>query len=225
MTTDAALFVGRTKEIARIKRELAAGRNLVVTGRFGIGRTTLAVQVARELGSAWRFVFLDGSQTSARVCEHLLHAWAPQQRAQARSADSWTVTRSRLGVLRSPDARPVALVLDDIAKVTRPKLDFVRRIARAGHLRIIAVTELFLPDDELFRLRSVLCPAPLIRLGPLASNAALEFFSMWSRQHGLGWDAGHIQGLAAATHGYPLGMWEAARLADPVGTDQRKRCP
>ena len=71
------LFVGRGQEAERIRGELLAGRNVVLTGRFGIGRTALLRHLAREMKAEWRFIFLDGSLTAARLCEQLHLALFP----------------------------------------------------------------------------------------------------------------------------------------------------
>src|SRR5438093_12771709 len=47
-------FVGREREVDRIKRFLADARLLTLTGPGGIGKTRLAIEAARR--SAWRFV-------------------------------------------------------------------------------------------------------------------------------------------------------------------------
>ena len=209
-----ALFVGREKESARIRRELEDGHNLVLTGPFGIGRTTLLRHLARELKPTWRFVFLDGSRTAGHLCGRLLEVWTPDRPEPGRHrAVPWTVERRRLPGLLDHEPRRVAMVLDDLGKVTAPKLDFLRWLQGLGRVRIIAVTERFLDEAVELRLRSVLYPAPRLALGPLPAGPAKAFFEGWAQANGLDWDAGAVHGLAMATRGYPTGMWEAARSA------------
>lgn len=209
-----ALFVGREREAARIREELAAGHNLVLTGPFGIGRTALLHQVARELKPAWRFVFLDASRTAGWLCERLLETWGPPRlRTPGRRSTPWTVARRRLPGLLDREPRAVAVVLDDLAKVTAPKLDFLRWLHGLGRVRILAVTERFLGEEAERRLRAALYPAPRLALGPLPEGPATAFFEGWARAQGLDWSPGTLHGLALATRGYPTGMWEAARSA------------
>jgi len=156
------------RECKRIQSALAAGHNLVLTGPFGIGRTALLRHLAKQMNEDWRFIFLDGSQTPARLLRGLIQKWAPKRPGTSRrTATAWKVERRHLATLRSPDPRPVVVVLDDVAKVTRPQLDLIRWLKDDGRFRIIAVTERFLPEDGQRRLRARLYPAPLLTLGPL----------------------------------------------------------
>ena len=228
-----ALFVGRERDADRIREELGAGHNMVLTGPFGIGRTALLHQVARNLEPAWRFVFLDGSQTAGWLCDRLLETWgSPRLRTPGRRTTPWTVARSRLPELLDAEPRSVAVVLDDLGKVTEPKLDFLRWLHGLGRIHILAVTERFLGEEGERRLRAVLYPAPRLALGPLPENPAKAFFEGWARAHGLGWGPGAIRGLVLATRGYPTGMWEAARsaalkptLSEPQQGSQGSRRP
>jgi len=205
------------RECKRIQSALAAGHNLVLTGPFGIGRTALLRHLAKQMNEDWRFIFLDGSQTPARLLRGLIQKWAPKRPGTSRrTATAWKVERRHLATLRSPDPRPVVVVLDDVAKVTRPQLDLIRWLKDDGRFRIIAVTERFLPEDGQRRLRARLYPAPLLTLGPLPPRTARRFFETWSDQHRLEWGSDHIHGLTLSTHGYPLGMREAAKAAQAV---------
>jgi energy-coupling factor transporter ATP-binding protein EcfA2 len=207
-----ALFVGREKESVRIQSELEAGHNLMLTGPFGMGRTTLLHHLARELKPTWRFVFLDGSQTPGSLCERLLEVWAPERpRPGRKRAHPWTVERRLLPGLLDREPRAVAVVLDDLGKVTHPKLDFLRWLQSLGRVRILVVTERFLGESLEMHLRAVIYPAPRLVLGPLSEGQGKAFFERWAQAHGLDWDSGAIHGLVLATRGYPTGMWEAAR--------------
>ena len=212
------LFVGRMKELERIQSELAAGHNLVLTGPFGIGRTTLLRHLARGLKPEFRFIFFEGSQTPGRICEQLLLDGAPAKPSAARKRTiPWKIERHRLETRRDRDPRPVVLVLDDVAEVTPPKLDFIHWLQGLHRYRIIAVTERFLSEKSLMRLRSALCPAPMVALGPLSAAMAQRFFEAWAAHHSLDWGPDIIHGLVLATRGYPTGMWDAARAAMAAG--------
>ena len=205
------LFVGRQREMARIHRELAEGHNLVLTGRYGIGRTALLHHLAREDEAGWLYLFLDGSQTPARMCEQLFLKLFPKQlNALRRSANPGSFMRRIIASRRFSDRRPHALVLDDIAKLTHPRFEFIRWLQGLDRFRIIAVAERFLPQGDLWHLRSILVPAPLVTLERLGHSASRQFFETWSVRHGLGWDEGIVAGLVRACHGYPLAMWEIA---------------
>ena len=75
----------------------------------------------------WRFVFLDGSQTPGKLCEGLMLELFPTPPTIARHpATSWKVARQGIEARPIRDRRSVMIVLDDLAKVTRQKLDFLR---------------------------------------------------------------------------------------------------
>jgi hypothetical protein len=208
------LFVGRQEESARIRQELEAGRNLVLTGPFGIGRTALLRHVAWELRDALTFTFLSGGGTAGKMCQELFLALFPQERAALRAGAVRPAAQRRAiagAALRGPRARVV--VLDDIAKATRQRIDFARWLRGLDRLRVVAVTERFLPEEALLRLRTALAPAPLLVLDHLDAAKARAFFQAWSEQHHLGWGPEQVRGLVQATRGYPLGMRETVGAA------------
>jgi hypothetical protein len=207
-------FVGRQRELTRIRGLLLSGRNLVLTGPFGVGRSTLLRQLARETRREWRFIFLDGSQTAGKLCEKLVPALFPERPVPDRAAAvSWQTERHVIADRRIRSKQAVVVVLDDVAKMTRQKLDFLRWLKDLDKFRIIAVAERFLPGEDLTHLRTALIPAPLVVLGRLGPAATHQFFESLAQAHALPWGRDEIHGLALATHGYPLGMWEAAKIA------------
>jgi hypothetical protein len=225
------LFVGRQEESARIKAELLAGKNLVLTGRFGIGRTAVLRHLSWELRETWAFTFLDGADTPGRMRQDLFADLFPQRRAALRRG-LLAPAAQRRAIAGDPltDLRSRAVVLDDIAKVTRQRIDFARWLRSLDRFQVLAVTERFLPEEALLRLRTALAPAPLLALDHLDSAPAKVFFQAWSEQHGLGWGPEQVHGLVQATRGYPLGMRETAG-AFPLaiqdrdeGMDQPSHC-
>jgi len=208
------IFVGRKKELARIRDVLGSKRNLVLTGPFGIGRTAILRHLQREMKADWRFVFLDGSQTPGKLCECLLLDLFPTPPTTARrSSPSWKVARHSIESRPIRDRRAVVIVLDDIAKVTHQKMKFLCWLNSIHKFQIVAVAERFLPGEDLIQIRGGLSPAPMITLGNLSLATAQRFFEAWAQQHELEWGHDHIHGLALATRGYPLGMQGAAVAA------------
>jgi serine/threonine-protein kinase PknK len=49
LPADLNSFVGRRRELSRLKRSLASSRIVTVTGVGGVGKTRLALQLARQL--------------------------------------------------------------------------------------------------------------------------------------------------------------------------------
>ena len=211
------LFVGRLEELARIKTELVAGKNLVLTGAYGIGRTALLKRLAWELREAWAFTFLNGAGTPGRMRQDLFAALFPQRReALRRGFLSPGAQRRALAGDPLSDPRARVVVLDDIAKVTRQRVDFARWLRSLGRFQVVAVTEHFLEKEGLQRLRANLAPAPLLVLDHLDSATTKAFFQAWSDQNRLGWGPEQVRGLVQATRGYPLGMRETVATHRPA---------
>jgi MoxR-like ATPase len=61
------MFVGREKETKLIIKELVRGHNIVIEGKFGIGRTSLVRHVSSVISDQWRFIFVDFSQTPGKM--------------------------------------------------------------------------------------------------------------------------------------------------------------
>jgi len=209
-------FVGRQKEATYLRRELEAGRSVVLAGPFGIGRTSLARCVAREMAREWAFVHVDFDRPPGEVWRDLFAAIHPRAcaglRGEVRPA-KWT----RFRVLNRPteSRRRHVVELDNVARLSAPRIDVVRRLRE--RFPVVAIVEGFLPEPAQAELcRSLWARAPL-RLAHLSPAATLDYFRECSRRHGFGWGEGEIRGLARATHGFPLGMREA------VEAEQRRR--
>ena len=201
-------FVGRERESAHVRADLEAGRSVVLTGIWGIGRTSLARHVANEMAKDWIFVFADCERGPGDVWRDLFAAIFP--RAQARrwnQVRSLKWTRFRVLNQRLEDPRRHVLVLDNIAQLSAPRLEVLRRL-RERYL-VVAIAEEFLPEQAKGTLCTALWARSPLRLGPLRRTATMAFFEECSRRHGFEYGAGEVQGLARATSGFPLGMAEA----------------
>lgn len=207
------MFVGRHVEIAAVHRALEGGRNVVLVGKYGIGRTSLVGQVAIRMGAARRFVFVDFATTPAAMCRSIHEGLFPVRDRRRRAVPRSSRTIRSLLVREVPaSSRPPVLVLDGIARLTPRKADLIQDLAE-GRFRFIAVAEAFLPQRDLLRVRTALFPNVLLRLGPLGRRESEEFFEEASARHGLGWTALHARLLASTRHGYPLGMAETVARA------------
>lgn len=116
--------------------------------------------------------------------------------------------RSLLVALKLQDERQHVIVLDNIGKITAQKLAFIRYLRWEEKFLFIVITESFLPEGELFRLRASLVPCVLIELRNLGVKQAAKFFRYFSSHYHLPWNEKHIMMWARATNGYPLGMKE-----------------
>jgi hypothetical protein len=218
---DGSWFVGRLDEVARISTALQGGRNLLLTGAYGIGRTALLRQVARGLGPEWHWHFLDGAGTPAELGRQLVERFSPRKPLLTRKARSLAhQDRHRLESASVTNGLMSVIVLDDLIKLTRPKLAFCRWLAGLGRYRIIAVPEVSIPREGMERLRTALYPSIRVHLDHLPASAARRFFEAYAERNHLPWTRDHIHGLVLATHGYPLGMWQILQgvhtEADPI---------
>jgi hypothetical protein len=201
-------FVGRHREVAYLRAELASGRSVVLTGPFGIGRTSLVEQVATQMAADWRFVFSDLQRTPGAVWRELFAETLPKARAGLRSTRlSARALRVRVSALRLEDPRRHVVVLDNIARLSAQRLELLRRLRE--RFQVLAILEAFLSPREQDAVCSVLrarCPLELGHLGP---RATVAFFRECSRRHGFAWGEAEIRGLARAVGGFPTGMREA----------------
>jgi hypothetical protein len=208
------MFVGRREEIASVRRALEAGRNVVLIGRYGIGRTSLVRQAAVQMGAGRPFVFVDFASTPAAMSRSI-HEELFQSRGRGRRAVPRSFRTIRSLLIRDAPAtsRPPVLVLDGIARLTAPKLELMRALTETGRFGFVAVAEAFLPPRDLLRVRTALFPNVLLRLGPLRRRESEEFFAEASERFGLGWKPQHTRLLASTRHGYPLAMAETVARA------------
>jgi hypothetical protein len=201
-------FIGRRRETAWVRAELEAGRSVVLTGIWGIGRTALARRVAEEMAREWLFVFADFEPAPGQVWRDLFSEIFPRAqerlRTEGRSA-KWM--RYRISNRRLEDRRRHVVVLDNVARLTAPRLDAIRRLRE--RFQVVAITEAFLPEEASDALCAALWARRPLRLGHLSEAATAAFFEECSRRHGFGWGEGEVLGLARAVNGFPLGMREA----------------
>jgi hypothetical protein len=205
------LFVGREKEIKQIRRALEGGKNIILRGKYGMGRTCLVKRVARIAGDRWRFVFTDFSQTPGKVCADLAAQLLPDGKGQSREGKrGYKSERFRIAHLDLKDPRPHVLVLDGIGKLTAPKLDLLRYLAGESRFRLVGIVESFMGGKDLLHLRGRMMPSLLINVSHISKKSAREFFRHFSGQHHFQWTDEEIDGLAGMSGGYPLGMKEVA---------------
>ena len=200
-------FVGREKEIGEIKQALREGENVIVSGKYGMGRTSLVKHIAGEMKDQWRFVFVDFSKTPGSVCNHLLAELFPMHGFD-REHLKYRPSRFRIATLPLEDSRKHVVVLDNVSKLSVQKLDLIRYLTWEKRFQFVSIVESFLPSNGLFRLRVWMNPSILITLHHLSTSNVVRFFQQLSKEHQLGWTEGRIKNLAEVTGGYPLRMQE-----------------
>jgi len=202
-------FVGREKEIGQIKQALQEGKNVIVSGKYGMGRTSLIKHMADAMKDQWRFVFVDFSKTPGSVCNHLLAELFPMQGFD-REHLRYRPSRFRIATLALDDNRKHVVVLDNVSKLSVQKLDLIRYLTWEKRFQFVSIVESFLPSSGLFQLRVWMNPSILITLQNLSTSSMVQFFQQLSKEHQLGWTEGRIKNLAEVTGGYPLRVQEIA---------------
>jgi replication-associated recombination protein RarA len=204
-------FVGREKEIRKLTKALEGGHHVIVTGPYGIGRTRLVRQVAKTGRRGRRFVFVDFSKTPGEVCEKLLAFFLPKTPSgRVVRSTRYRIGRNLLAGMRLPDERKPVVVLDNIGRLTRQQLSFLRDLNLENRYLFIAIVESFLPERPFFLLRACLFPSETIILHHLAIRDSYGYFQYVASKHHLSL-TNHVTFLAEAGGGYPLGMRETAQ--------------
>jgi len=122
---------------------------------------------------------------------------------------------------KAPADLPRVLVLDNIGKISNKKLAFIRDMRFDSDLLFIAITESFLPEADLFRLRATLYPSDLMALHNLKRTETAAFFRKVSQKKRLGWSEHFIQMLAASAGGYALMMKEMAQRETELAQNRK----
>jgi energy-coupling factor transporter ATP-binding protein EcfA2 len=202
-------FCGRKKEISKIITALKNRNHIVITGKYGIGKTLLVKHLSDLTQQRWRFVFTDFSKTPSTVCNDILWKVSPEKRPKHHHPYiKYNMARSLIADLTLNDDRQPVIVLDNISELSHQKLAFIQHVAFFKKLLFIAIAEGFLPENDLFHLRACLVPSHLLKLGNLGTQNAVEFLRHVSQKNNLNWSEKHIRMLAEVTGGYPLGMKE-----------------
>ena len=202
-------FVGRENEIGQIKEALTEGNNVIVLGKYGIGRTSLIRRIAETTKDRWRFIFVDFSRIPGDVCNHLLAELFPMQEFE-REHTKYRSSRFRIATLALADSRKHILVLDNVSKLSAQKQDLLRYLTWEKRFQFVSIVESFLSSNDLFLLRVRMNPSILITLYYLSTSDVVHFYLQLSKEHRLGWTEGRIKNLAEVTGGYPLRMREIA---------------
>lgn len=200
--------MGRSVETRAILRALGRGDNVILSGRYGIGRTRLIQHVAGTAGPALKFVFADFSDSLSNVARDL---WIDigQKRKSSVESMPFRLVVARLAA-HACEMQNTVVVLDDIGKLTLPKIRFLQRLTLFGRMRYIAIVESFLPAVQFDRLKGCLAPSVQIELKHLSISDTCRYFEAVSKKHARRWHSAMIEGMADAARGYPLGMVEMA---------------
>lgn len=205
-------FVGRERETTKIIKALERGNNIVLIGKYGMGRTSLIKHIAALTKDRWRFVFLDFSQTPGKVTNQLLVELMPEKKRKGKNHYIRYKSGRFLIVSKElKDKRKHFLVLDNIAKLTTQKLQLIRYLILESKFRYIAIAESFLPKEDLLLLRAALLPAEMIMLPYLSEESTEKLLRQLADKYSFNWSEQRLYMQVAATRGYPLGVQEVIK--------------
>lgn len=200
---------GREREVVAIRSELEKDKNIILTGKYGIDKTSLVKEVAKIHGERWLFLFGDFSEPPSKVCHDLLAALKPRRPSGKRTRRlGYKQSRSLLADLTAKTKRRCVIVLDNIEKLTYQRLVLIRYLAWDKPCLFIAIPQRFLLEDDLSRLRACHYLSKVIRLQYLSANKTAEFFRDCAVKHQFQWTESDIHVLPLATKCYPLLMKE-----------------
>jgi len=203
------IFVGRKNETRQIMDDLKKGQNIILHGKYGMGRTSLINHVAQLMHYQWKFVFIDFSQTPGQMSKSVMKALGlPRKLKQSDKIMGYKSMRYRIANVTLKKGVKVVIVLDNVAKMTAAKKLFLRYLVLEQRFQFIAIVEHFLTQKELLELRVQLMPSTTINLRYLECIDVENFLLTFSNQNSLAWTEDHIRSLASLTFGYPLGIVE-----------------
>jgi hypothetical protein len=168
-------------------RSLKQGRNVIINGRSGVGRSCLVKHIAKLHSGAWQFLFADFSKPASQSCNDLIHQLFPRRGRLRRNRYTRLMQAKDILLGKKLTAHlPRVVVLDNIGKISHQKLAFIQDMRFDGELMFTAIAESFLSEDDLFRLRAVLYPSDLQNLRNLSKAETTSFFRKVSNIKNLG---------------------------------------
>jgi energy-coupling factor transporter ATP-binding protein EcfA2 len=204
----------RAREIHEILAAIRAGECVSLVGLSGAGKSNLLAHLALSQSTPDRPILLaDGNRLSELTAEAIIRLIYEAVEGAAASESGSALAALEASLHRRLDASggSVCLALDVSMPFSRaPSL--AADPALSGNLRalrdswkyrltyIIATRRALPPHTEL----SELCYAHTIRLGPLSEPDAQWTISQFAGRRGISFDPAVVEGLIAATRGYPF---------------------
>lgn len=202
-------FVGRRSEKKKIIKALNHGKNIILTGKYGMGRTYLIKEIAKAFSEERKFIFVDFSLTPGQMSERLIKALGiPRRLKNQGNKMSYKSMRYRIASTNTSKQHRPVIVFDNIAKITVQKKIFLRHLILEQHFQFIAIAENFLSQKDLFDLMAQLMPATTLKLRHLKNEDVKKLLSIYNKQYHFSWTDSHIHNLAAMSDGYPLELAE-----------------
>ncbi|HOS14952.1 MAG TPA: hypothetical protein PLF58_09830 [Smithella sp.] len=202
------LFVGRQSEKKIIMEALNCGRNIILGGKFGIGRTRLIREIAKLVNER-KFIFVDFSQTPGKMSEKIMKALGIPRRIKNQTQQmGYKSMRYRIAHANTIKQHRPVIVFDNMAKITAQKKILLRHLILEQHFQFIAVVENFLPQNNLFDLKAQLMPATTLNLRHLKKQEVENLLRTYAKKHHVAWTENDIRNPACLSDGYPLSLKE-----------------
>ena len=174
-----ASFVGREQETAELIGLLQDYRLVTATGPGGVGKTRLAVEVARTVADQFpdgvHFVELSGVTDATRVAAEVAAALGVRQEAGRPARETLPAVLA---------ARRLLLVLDNCEHVLAAVAELCEDLLKAADdVRILATSreQLWVSGETRYRLSPLAVPGPG-EPAEIATSAALALFAERARQ-------------------------------------------
>ena len=149
------LFVGRKSEKNKIIESLRYGKNIILGGKYGIGRTSLIKKISMLLSDERRIVFVDFGLTPGKMSEKLIKELGLSARFKKNSKKmGYKSMRFLIANLDTSKRKQTVIVFDNIVKLTSQKIIFLRHLILEKRFQFIAIVENFLSSHDLYFMRT-----------------------------------------------------------------------
>ena len=209
------LFAGRKSEQKRIIESLNDGKNVILSGKFGIGRTTLIKEIANTMSVERKFVFVDFNQAPCRMSKILFKELDLSAKRKYKKKLKYTSMRYLIANMGLSKRQPPVIVLDNIAKITAHKKIFLRHLISEQNFQFIAIADNFIPQEDLCVLKSLLIPFTILTLHNLKTKDVEILLYYYTERYNFHWTNDYIHDLAKISDGYPLILAELFRKKKP----------
>ncbi len=220
-------LVGRDQELAETGRQFDTTRLLTVTGAGGVGKSRLALELARREGDAL------GAGTTVLVELASLAPGAESERVAERVADALSLRDDGGDVIReliaSLAARRALVVLDNCEHVVAAVAALAESLLRScPDVRILATSQvpLLVPGETVWALAPLAVPpatASTLAIACAAAGAQLLVERIRNRQPALvltDVDAGAVVEISRRLDGLPLALELAAARVGALSLDE-----